>query len=115
MMVESAQQLRGCMERFRTTNPVCTALSAPVDELLTYGGENNEWASRRNSDKWEAFWYSTSVTETCMANVSSWQAIFHGSLLRLFPHEQRLSLEMGAHACVWITVDDTLEFALGIS
>ena len=79
MLIKSAHQLRGCMEYFGTANPVWEILAAPVDELVTFGDENNEWAARPQVETWHGFWYSMSVIETCMATYSSWRALFRGS------------------------------------
>ena len=38
MMIESAQQLRGRMGHFGTTNPAWEVLAAPVGDLFPFGG-----------------------------------------------------------------------------
>ena len=115
MPIKSAQQLRGCMEHFCTANPIWKILSAPVDELLTFGDENNEWVSCPVIEIWQSFRCSMDVIETCMKVDTDWETLFHWSLLRLLPLAQRLSLKMEGQLFIWITVDATLDFISGIS
>ena len=115
MLIKAAQQLRGCMEHFSTTNQIWKILSTPVDELLTYTDENNEWASCPHAEIWTSFWHSMSVLETCMEADQSWRALFHGSLFRLLPLHERLALKMEVQPFVWVTVDATLEYIGGVS
>ena len=115
MLIKSAQQLRGCMEHFCTTNPVWKILATPVGELLTYGDENNEWVSCPVSEVWQNFWRSMEVIETCMEVDSEWMSLFQGSLFRLLPLPQRLSLKMEGGLFIWATVDATLEWISAIS
>ena len=85
MLIKSAQQLRGRMEHFGTTNPAWRALAAPVDDLLTFGDGNNDWVSCHRAETWNGFWYSMSVIETRMADGPSWKSLSRGSFLRLLP------------------------------
>ena len=112
---KSIQKLRGCMGHFATTNHILEILSAPVDELLTYGDENNEWVSCPHAEIWTSFWRSMSVIETCIAEDCSWRSLLRGSLFRLLPLHGRLALKMEVRPFVWITVDATLDFIAGLS
>ena len=115
MPIKSAQHLRGCMEHFSTTNPICEVLSAHADELLKFGDENNEWVSCPSPEIWDKFWCSMRAIETCPEVDVDWEALFHGSLFRLLPLAGRLSLKMEVRLSIWITVDATLDYLSGIS
>ena len=115
MLIKSMQQLRGCMEHFSTTNPIWRVLAAPVDHLLTFGDENNQWVSCPQAETWHAFWHTMSVIETCMSNETEWKDLFKGSLLRLLPLHYHLALKMEVRPFIWVTVDATLQWISGIS
>ena len=55
------------------------------------------------------------VIETCMQINSEWRSLFRGSLFRLLPSSQRLSLKMEGELFIRITADAALEWISGIS
>ena len=113
--IKCAQQLRGCMEHVCTTYPVWKILATPVDELLTYGDENNEWVSCPVSEIWRNFWRPMEVVETRMRIDSDWRSLFHGSLFRLLPLPQRFPLRMEGGGFIFGTAEAKLEWISGIA
>ena len=115
MLARSTQQLRGRLGHFRATNPVLDGMSAPVDELMTHGGANNERVDRPNAEIWKVSGYSTSAIETRISDETCRGALFNGGLLPLLPIEERLSLKMEVVPFARLTADATIGFVSGIS
>ena len=115
MLVETTRQLRGRMDHFRPENATWAILATPVDPLVSHGDEDNDWVTCHNVETWNALRHSMPVIETCMSDNGSWSSLSTGSLLRLLPIAERLSLQMESKSSIWNAFAANLDIAGGIS
>ena len=97
-------------------------LMGPVDQLLQFTDEKSFWINFPVAEIWEAFWSCMQIIFDLMDNDEVWDQCFHGSLVRLLPPDQRLSVHLDqiddhypADRVVWVSAGATLQVVGGIS
>ena len=53
--VNTLQQIRGCMEHFKSTSAIWRLLTSPLEKLLTYADEIGEWITCPKEELWGGF------------------------------------------------------------
>ena len=94
--VVTLQKIRGHIEQVRASNAIWKFPTGPIDLLLRYTDEQENWVNFPVSEVWTSFRNSLSAVFDIMESEHQRCKISQCILLRLLSHEQRLLVKIEA-------------------
>ena len=111
--MHTLQQIRGNVERFRSTNMLRNYFTTPIGALLGSSGESGLWVMAANPDFWKSRRASMEVIRGTKKSELKWTQLRNGSSGRILPPEQRFSSRNYPDRVVWMSGDATLDSVAG--
>ena len=113
--LQSMQELRGCLNRWSSTNRLWRWLVEPVNQLLGQTDTGLQWIRSSNSEKWLAFWHVIQFLREVAVDETDWKSLFVGVFSELVGVYAEMSLPNDNRRCIWFSGGATPTCFAGIN